>query len=125
MVTHMMNLNDDPCNEVTDTERKAAEKWKPIRYDKTGREMFDVSNEDGAIVLKNDGTMYILASNDVRVNLYMLATQKLLSENKQVQQLIADEINKMLYETTQEMRNEEKLLIETDTGADDTGKNSK
>ena len=50
----------------------------------------------GALVFRADGRLMILPSNDVRVNLYLLATQKLLAENKPVQQMVANEITKMM-----------------------------
>jgi len=78
-------------------------------------ETYDVKNQDGALVLKNDGDMFILVSNDVRVNLYLLAVQKLLSENKLVQMMVAAEIERMIHETNEEMKNEKESDVPTDT----------
>ena len=78
-------------------------------------ETYDVENQNGALVLKNDGDMFILVSNDVRVNLYLLAVQKLLSENKLVQMMVAAEIERMIHETNEEMKNEKESDVPTDT----------
>lgn len=56
----------------------------------------DIPYEDGGLVIKPTGEMYILASNDVRLNMYLIALQDILSNDVEVHVKLGTKISEMM-----------------------------
>jgi len=77
-------------------------------------EMHDILNEDGALVIKITGEMYILASNDVRLNMYLIALQDILSNDVEVHVKLGTKISEMMDTMQEEIDAKQRTIFPRD-----------